>query len=423
MVSALKRALVYRWFIFGALAAQYLFVYFHRVCAAVVAPELIKSFSISGTALGVLASGYFYSYSAMQIPVGIIVDSWGTRKTVTLFAFIAALGSILFSLSPTFGFAAFSRVLVGLGVSAVFVATHKVFANWFKVIEFARMSSLLMAIGGIGALVAATPLALLSERFGWRGAFLMIGIITIFLTVITWFIVVDRPEQKGFLPIVENNKTPTVTGRGIGRDMMIVLREKHFWPIALWMLLTGMSIFGFFGLWAGPYLMDVYKLSKPATGNILSMIAFAMIFSGPFMGHLSDKTLASRKKVLIGAAIVHVLCWLTMLFYYDRLPIPVLYIIFFFMGATESGIAPVAYAATKELFPTEMAGISIGTVNLFPFLGGVISQPSIGYMLDIVGKAGIGYPPFAYRNVIIVLFIISLLGLATLLLSKETLRK
>jgi MFS family permease len=93
------------------------------------------------------------------------------------------------------------------------------------------------------------------------------------------------------------------------------------------------------------------------------------------------------------------------------------------MGTTESGVAPVGYAATKELFPTDMAGTSIGTVNLFPFLGGAIFQPLIGYILDKVGKVGAVYSPSAYKMVILVFFIISLLGLVNLFFSKETIRK
>lgn len=171
----------YRWVIFWVLSCQYLIVYFHRVCPAVVAPELIKAFTISGTSLGILASGYFYSYAITQIPVGFLSDSWGTRKTVTLFSSVAALGSILFAFAPNFGFAVFARVLVGLGVSATFVSSLKTLAEWFSGREYARISGLLMAMGGIGWLTAATPLALLTEALGWRGAFVIIGIVTIFL--------------------------------------------------------------------------------------------------------------------------------------------------------------------------------------------------------------------------------------------------
>ena len=89
----------------------------------------MKTFAISGTSLGILASGYFYSYAITQIPVGFLSDSWGTRKTVALFSSVAALGSMLFAFAPSFAFATFARVLVGLGVSATFVSSLKALAG------------------------------------------------------------------------------------------------------------------------------------------------------------------------------------------------------------------------------------------------------------------------------------------------------
>jgi len=120
----------YRWLIFSVLALQFVFVYFHRVSFAVVAPELMKAFRISGTALGVLAAGYFYTYACMQLPVGLLVDSWGPRKTVSAFTLIAGVGAVLFGVSPGFGIATFARIIVGLGVSTVFVSSMKIFTYW-----------------------------------------------------------------------------------------------------------------------------------------------------------------------------------------------------------------------------------------------------------------------------------------------------
>ncbi|MEI6153014.1 MAG: MFS transporter, partial [Deltaproteobacteria bacterium] len=137
MHKGLKKALRYRWFIFWILSIQYLLVYFHRVAPAVTAPELINAFEISGTALGVLASAYFYSYGIMQIPVGILSDRWGPRKVIILSSFIASLGAISFGLSPTFSVAIISRIFVGIGVSALFVAAMRILANWFKGVELA----------------------------------------------------------------------------------------------------------------------------------------------------------------------------------------------------------------------------------------------------------------------------------------------
>ena len=112
-----------------------------------------------------------------------------------------------------------------------------------------------------------------------------------------------------------------------------------------------------------------------------------------------------------------------MFFWYDSLPLTLLYVIFFFMGAMNSGVAPIAYASTKELFSEESAGTSIGTVNLFPFLGGVVAQPFIGFVLDKAGKVAAHYPPSAYRSVIMFCAFASILGIIATLFMKETFKK
>lgn len=410
----------YRWVIFWVLSCQYLIVYFHRVCPAVVAPELIKTFAISGTSLGVLASGYFYSYAITQIPVGFLSDSWGTRKTVALFSFVAALGSILFAFAPTFAFAAFARVLVGLGVSATFVSSLKVLAEWFSSREYARISGFLMAMGGIGWLSAATPLALLTESLGWRGAFVIIGVITVFLAILTWFTVVDKPDSDNAAKV---DREHVKSEYKLLTNLSYIVKQKHFWIIAVWLFFAQATLFSFFGLWAGPYLIDTYNLSKSSAGNILSMFAVGMIFGSPFLGYLSDRVLASRKKVLIGASGVNVLVWCIMIVFYQNLSLPALFGIFFLMGITTSSIVVIVFTTVKEFFPLEMAGTALGTANLFSFFGGVIFQPLIGYVLDMAGKIQEAYPPHAYRWTFWVFLGMNTISLISVLFSRETISK
>ncbi|MFZ2798741.1 MAG: MFS transporter, partial [Syntrophorhabdus sp.] len=292
----------YRWLIFWILAAQYLVVYFHRVSPAVLAPELVIAFKMSGTNLGLLASAYFYPYGIMQVPVGLLSDSWGSRKTITLFALLAAIGTLLFGLSPWFSFAVGSRVLVGLGVSAIFIPTMRLFSVWFKPVEYARISGAFMAIGGLGWFTATIPLAFLTEIFGWRISVIIPGLATIILSILTWFIVADNPAQKRFSSETKEREVPEERHNNLLVNLSVVLKEKYFWPIAIWFIFRGGALFGFFGLWAGPYLIDIYGFSKQIAGNILSMVAFAMIFVSPVMGHLSDKTFMSRKKILVSTS-------------------------------------------------------------------------------------------------------------------------
>jgi len=412
-----------RWFIFWILALQYLFVYFHRVCPAVVAPELVNTFQISGISLGVLASGYFYSYAIMQIPAGLLSDSWGARKTVTLLGFIAAIGAVLFGLAPTFGFATLSRVIVGFGVSATFVCSLKVIAEWYHGEEYARTMGLFMAIGGIGWLSASTPLAILTQNFGWRSAFILSGAITAVLTILTWLIVVDSPDKKVVRAPDDTVIIPGKPGRKFFSGIVLVLKDKHFRAIAIWLFFTEGTLFSFFGLWAGPYLLDTYGMTKPGAGNILSMIAVGMIFGGPFLGYLSDKIVVSRKKVLVGSSICNIIVWAIMVVFYNVIPVPALYAIFFVMGITTSSIIVVAITNVKELFPLQIAGTAIGTVNLFSLFGGIVFQPLIGYILDNAGKIGNIYPPSAYRKALLVFLFINCLALIVSFFSKETLKK
>ncbi|MCP4578769.1 MAG: MFS transporter, partial [Deltaproteobacteria bacterium] len=135
-----KKLLRYRWLIFWVLAIAYLFVYFHRLSLSVVANDIVKDFNTSAGVMGLLGSIYFYCYAAMQLPAGLLSDSIGPRKTVTVFLLVASAGSILFGLAPDIYTAFGGRVLVGFGVSMVFIPTMKILSQWFRAKEFASMA-------------------------------------------------------------------------------------------------------------------------------------------------------------------------------------------------------------------------------------------------------------------------------------------
>lgn len=142
----------YRYVVFMVIALTYVMVYFHRTCPAVIAVDIQQYFQVSGTLLGLLSSAYFYPYAIMQLPVGLLVDSWGPRKTVSAFFILAALGSTMMGLTSILGMAILGRALVGIGVSAVFVSNFKLLAEWFDPRKFAIMGGVFMAMGGIGIL-------------------------------------------------------------------------------------------------------------------------------------------------------------------------------------------------------------------------------------------------------------------------------
>jgi len=420
MERTIKAAMRYRWVIFMVLALQYLFVYFHRVCPAIVAQDLVETFSINATSLGVLASGYFYPYVLMQVPVGLLADSWGSRKTVTFFSLLAGAGALMFGLSPNFGMATASRIVVGLGLSGIFVPAMKTLAEWFRPKEYAKISGALMAVGGIGWLSASTPLALAARSFGWRAGFIAIGGITLVFSVLTWLLLVDSPKKKGFPEINAHTESGSTQGKiGLLTGIGMVFSTPHFWPLAVYCFCNGSILFSFSGLWAGPYLRDIYRLSTPAIGNILSMVAIAMVVGSPLLGYISDNVLGSRKKVLFWCALITAVEWAFFYFFYESLSIPVLYIFFLLIGVCIGASSVICFTATKELFPLEMAGTSVSCVNLFGFVGGIIYQPLIGHFMDIGGKVGGRYLPQGYKMAFLLLFATSIAYALCALFVKE----
>lgn len=125
------RVLRLRWLILGTLIIANFINFLQRVGLTVVADRVMAEFGLTAVAFGTLASIYFYVYAAMQVPAGIMVETLGSRKTIVLGCLSAGLGSILFGLAPSFLAAYVGRLLVGLGVSIMWLCTIRVITEWF----------------------------------------------------------------------------------------------------------------------------------------------------------------------------------------------------------------------------------------------------------------------------------------------------
>ncbi len=414
----------YRWVVFCLLAFGYLLVYFHRLCPAVVALDMQADLQTSGALLGFLAAAYFYPYALMQIPSGLLSDTWGPRKTITIFFALAGAASIFLGTVSSLGFAILARILVGLGVAMLFVPTMKVMTNWFKTDEFAMMTGILMAVGGLGAYAASRPLAWLSDIMGWRGSFVVIGVVTLVVAAAVWVLVRNTPRDMG-LPAVNQpaqdntSKSETI---GLGQGIKMVLSTGGFWFLAAWFFFSFSIFFSFGGLWGGPYLMQIYGFSKAEAGNILGMLALAMIVGSPVFGWLSDRVFRSRKKVLILASVVTLCLTVPLAFFTAAMNRPVLYVLCFLFGLFNSAVVIVAFTAAKELFPVEIAGTSVGLANFFPFLGGAVAPPIVGAILEAQEKTAAGYSAQAYSRAFSLYFIFAFIALVVSCFITETLK-
>ncbi len=415
----------YRYVIFAVLGAAYILVFFHRLAPAVVAVDMMADLKAGGALMGLLASAYFYPYGLMQIPAGLLSDTWGPRRSIVLFFILGAAGAFLLGLSEGVGTAIAARVLVGLGASMVFIPTLKILTHWFESEKFSRMSGMLMSLGGIGAFSASTPLALMSDAITWRGAMMVIGALTLLVTGLVWFWVRDLPEQAGFAPLEHCAAVDREGRRKIGalEGIFSVARSPLFWPTAICSFFGTAVVLSLSGLWGGPFLMHVYGLTRTQAGGVLSMMALGMIFGAPFMSWLSHRVFYSRKKVLILSHGSAFCVFVPLAFFTGDFSMTQLYVWCFVFNFCLASLVVVGYAAIKDSFPIQISGTATGMLNIFPFAGVALGQPLIGWALDRIGPAGGPYDVAAYSLVFKFCLLSLLVAFLASLFARETFPK
>jgi sugar phosphate permease len=420
--EGLRKALRYRWAIFWIISGGYVLVYFHRLCPAVVAVDMMQDLKTGGTLTGLLSAAYFYPYALMQLPAGLLSDSWGPRKTITIFFGMAFVGSLVLGYAPSAAWAVAGRTLVGIGVAMLFVPAMKILAEWFRVAEFALMTGILMAVGGLGSLIAAAPLAGLSAWIGWRMSFVVVGALTLALAALVWVVVRDRPADLGWPSPAEHQKSPAAP-IALGDAVRRVIGCAAFWPLAVWFFFECAVFFSFGGLWGGPYLVQVHQLGKEQAAAILSMLAVGMIVGSPLLSYASNRIFRARKPVLVLSSLVTVGTSALLAFRTAELATVTLYALCFGLGMFSSAVVVIGFTSNKELFPVQMAGTATGLVNLFPFAGGAVFQPVLGYLLEARGRTPDGAFTLAgYQQAFMALFVCALIAFAASCLVRESIQ-
>lgn len=411
----------YRWLVWGVLALAYVIVFFHRVSAGVVRQELIQTFNITDVEFGNLGAMYFYAYLIMQIPSGILADTLGARKTVTAGTLVAGIGSIILGYASSIGIAYIGRLLVGLGVSVVFISILKVLSQWFDEKEFGRMSGLTSFVGNGGSLLAQFPLVVLVSLIGWRSSFVAIGVVTIIIAILAYIIVRNTPEELGYQPIMKKSSGKKVN---LSESIKIVFTNPRTWPG--FFIFGGMfgSVIAFMGTWGVPYMMHVYGITKAKASTFTMTVTVGLMIGSLIVGTVSDK-LGKRKLPFFIFSIIYTLTWIIFLFVSPgMLSFTLLYILLFVMGLSSAGFV-LSWASAKEVNPPEYAGMSTGTVNMGGFLFAAIIQPLIGYILDKTwtGELVEGvkiYSAASYNNAFLVCLVAALIGLLGIFFIKET---
>lgn len=399
-----------RWMVFSLGAAAFFLSFFHRVAPAAIAEELTQAFNVSGAALGALAATYFYIYTVMQLPTGILADTLGPRRVLTAGGVVAGIGSIVFGGADSVAVAALGRTLVGFGVSVAFICLLKLNANWFAENQFATAVGLSNIFGMGGALLATAPLAWLITLVSWRVVFMVIGIASLVLAAATWRWIRDYPD--GAAPDV----SVTALGARWHHGLAEVLRNRATWP-GFWVNfgLSG-SYMSFIGLWAVPFLVHAYGMSPLAASRHTSVMLIVFVFSAVGIGALSDR-IGRRRPLLVASSFLYFACWIMWI---AGVAPGMTYAVFALMGFSATGFT-LSWTCAKEVNRPRYSGMATSLANTGGFLAAGILQPLVGWVLDRSAADEPGYSTLgAFSPALGVLAAFAFIGFIGALFIRET---
>lgn len=394
--DGMKKALSYRWTVWGVMVFAFMVVFFHRFAAAVVKDDVTRDFSLSATAFGAMASMYFYAYMAMQIPVGFLADSLGARITVSLGMFLAGAGSVVFGFAPSSFWLFLGRFLVGIGVSTVFVSIMKIQSQWFRDREFATISGATTLVGNAGGILSQGPLAILISVVSWRAGFVAIGVFTVAIAALCFRFIRNRPQDMGFPPVNEREiaRADVRSERfSVGAGLKDVISVRGIVPATLFYLFNQAGFFALIGTWGIPWLVNAYGLSVKEASSYTVVLIIGVMAGGFITGWVSDR-LGRRKPPMLINAFLHMALWAVILFSKNGMPpLGGLKVIFLLLGITNTAFV-LAWSVAKELSSEKYTGLAISVLNAAGFLSIAVCTSVMGWVIDLFSDLP---PSGAYR--------------------------
>lgn len=404
------------WLICGLAALFYCYEYFLRISPSVMTNELMRSYHLTGAAVGSLSAFYYHAYVPMQIIVGLLMDRYGPRRLLTIACLFCAVGTYLFAGSHNLLVAEGGRFLVGFGSAFAFVGAMKVATIWLPANRFALIAGIILCLGMIGAMCGDILLGTLVETIGWQLTSYVSAAFGIVLAFIIWSTIRDTN------PVSHMHFGHSMDFRSVFLGLWESLKNPQIWLNGLVGLLLYLSLSAFAELWGVRYLQEAYGFSRQHAADANSMIFLGWAVGGPLWGWFSDYIGRRCLPIIISSVIA--LALICTLLYVRHLSVAETYILLFVFGVLSS-IQILVFAICREISTIKIAGTAIALTNMIVMIGGNIFQPAVGKLLDMqwsgtmVQGARI-YSEYAYQVALSILPISILLAIIIMFFMRET---
>jgi MFS family permease len=371
--------------ILAPFALGFLLSYLYRSVNAVTAPDLVRDIGLSASELGFLTAAYLLAFAGFQLPLGVLLDRFGPRRTQTVLMALTGVGALIFAASGGLWGLSAGRALIGIGCAGGLMAGFQAVALWLPEERRALANSIIMAVGGVGIFAATMPADFVIQAIGWRGLFLGLTSLSFAVAALIWFAVPER----GVRPAGE-------TWRRQAEIVARIYSDPVFWRVAPLVALCAGSQVAIQTLWAGPWLSDVAGMDRDAVAANLAAMAIGYLVGTLVMGAIADwlgRRGIGLLDVMLGYIAVFLMVQLAIVLNLTSAA-SLLWLLFGMVG--QSGI--LAYPWLSRYFGVGIAGRANTALNFITFTTAFAVQYIIGAIIDLwpVTAEG-GYPAQAYQ--------------------------
>jgi MFS family permease len=376
-----------------------------RTSLGVAGIDAVHRFDINASALAGFSILQLLVYAGMQVPVGLLVDRWGTRRVLMLGIVLFTAGQFGFALSSGYATALAFRALLGCGDAMTFIAVLRLGARWFPARKGPMVAQIAALIGMSGNLVTTLVLAQVLQAFGWTPTFAGSAAGGLLVMLLVIFFLRDHPE--GYEPPAAPKVTPkakpkatprlklTITSPGsrtgaragagyIRRQIGAAWREPGT-RVGMWAHFTcqfpGMV---FLLLWGMPFLVEAQGLDRGTAGELLTLVVLSNMCCGLVYGQVIARHHAARAPLVIGTALATATVWAAVLVWPGQAPMWLLVLLCLVLGACGPG-SMIGFDFARPANPPQRHGTASGIVNMGGFTASMTTLFAIGVLLDLTG--------------------------------------
>jgi predicted MFS family arabinose efflux permease len=375
---------------------------FYRTSNAVIGPELIRDLGLSSQMLGTANAAFFIALLVLQVPLGVMFDRIGVRRSVAMLAIPMTAGAALHTIADSGTMLVAARFLVGLGCAGSFMASVVLIPRFVPRDQWSTKLGLVFAVSQGGYFLAGSPLAYVAETIGWRRGFFGLAIVSALVGIAFYIIARDQPDGK----VVD---IKPADGPGTFAGVKQILTTPGIPSLFALFCVAYASMFTIAGLWIGPYLRDVHGLDAVARGHVLTLVALTLVVANSGIGTV-ERFWGNTKQLVMALVIIAV----TALGLWALIPKPPLWlaVALLLTLCLASSYGPVLLAQIRARVPDHLAGRGATSANFFQLLGTSLLPILTGFVPPLfeAGAHG-GYAEAAYRAMFGVLACVLFCGL------------